>query len=292
MMTKNLFFRAFRKLHVLPYLNATKCISFDKSSFNIPVLNELGYPNLFLAPNWLYWLIRELIPADGAGFIDVGANIGQTLLAVKATGHQIQYIGFEPSVSCGYYLKTLIEANGFSDCRVYNFALSDSLKEAFLETNGKADPTGSMVTDLRPDFFTQRESVLALDYDRLSISTTIRCIKIDVEGGELETLMGMQNLIARDRPFIICEILDSFSSDVLNFTQQRANRVCELLQKHSYSIIQLVQTKQADRIVGFHEIDTVSIKQWTNESAQRNDYVFYPTEARDAMVAVLTKICL
>ena len=291
MTTQHLAFRLLRKLNILTYLNVAKPISFAGRVVTIPVLNGLGYPNLFLKPNWLSPLINHLFTTDGEGFIDVGANIGQTLIAVKTASRSICYLGFEPSVSCCYYLKNLILANGYADCRVYNVALSDTLKETVLETNGEADPTGSIVTALRPAFFSRRESVFSIDHDRLPTDQKITCVKIDVEGGELETLLGMQTLIARDRPYILCEILDSFSADVLTFTQQRANRVGKLLRQHGYGIIQLVQNEATDRIVSFNEIDTVRIEQWRKKSLEFNDYIFYPQEKRQYVVDLLTQLC-
>ena len=291
MTSKNILFRVFRKLNVLQYINATKRISFGNSILSIPVINELGYANLFIKPNWIYALVNELISVDGAGFVDVGANIGQTLMSVKAIDRPIKYIGFEPNVACCYYLKSLIDANGFTDCKVYNLALSNAMKVAFLETNVKADPTGSVVTDLRPSFYSRRESVFALEYDRLLIDTTVQCVKIDVEGGELEALTGMRNLISRNRPYIICEILDSFSDNVLSLTQQRAEQVCVFLKEQDYSIIQLVQNDKATRIVSFNEIDLIKIKQWDNDSLKFNDYIFFPTKSHKFIKEILKKIC-
>ncbi len=291
MTTQHLAFRILRKLNVLPYLNVAETISFAGQTVTVPVLNGLGYPNLFLKPNWLYPLINYLFTTDGEGFVDVGANIGQTLIAVKAANRSVQYVGFEPSVSCCYYLKNLIQANSFADCRVYNLALSDTLKETVLETNGEADPTGSIVTAQRPAFFSRRESVFSIDHDQLTTDQKITCIKIDVEGGELEALLGMQALIVRDRPYILCEILDSFSDDVLAFTQQRANRVGELLRQHGYGFIQFVQNEETDRIVSFNEINTVRIEQWRKESLRLNDYIFYPQEQRQYVVDLLMQLC-
>lgn len=289
--TRHIGFRLLRKVNLLRYLNVSRSIGFAGRNVIIPVINGLGYPNLFLKPNWLYSLINHFFTTAGEGFVDVGANIGQTLVAVKAANQSIQYMGFEPSVSCCYYLKNLIQANGFVDCRVHNVALSDTLKQTILETNGEADPTGSIVTALRPAFFSRRESVFSIDHDRLPTEHKITCVKIDVEGGELETLLGMQILIARDRPYILCEILDSYSADVLAFTQRRADRVGELLRQHRYNIIQLAQNEATDQIVSFNEIDTIRIEQWRKESLQLNDYIFYPQERWQYVINLLTQLC-
>nr|WP_295923777.1 FkbM family methyltransferase [uncultured Dyadobacter sp.] len=290
MNTENLQFRILRKFRILNYINLHKRLYFAKRQVSVPVIGGLGYPNIFLKPNWLTGLVAGLFTSDDQVFIDVGANIGQTLISVKSIEKDIEYIGFEPDASCCHYLKKLIQVNGFENCHVYNFALSDRLKEDFLETNGEADPTGSLVHGLRPNFFVQRRSVFSQAYDSLSLNKNVSCVKIDVEGGELEVLSGMQKLITENQPYIICEILDSFSDDVLAFTQERADRVCDILQGNDYSIIQLVQNETTDRIVSFREISRVTVKQWTSESLLWNDYIFFPASKRDEVVAVLKKL--
>ena len=42
------------------------------------------------------------------GFIDVGVNVGQTLLKLKSISSEINYLGFEPNPNCVNYLKNLI----------------------------------------------------------------------------------------------------------------------------------------------------------------------------------------
>lgn len=290
MTTENLEFRILRKFRILNYINLHKRIYFAKRQVRIPVIGGLGYPNIFLKPNWLTGVVEALFSTDDQVFIDVGANIGQTLISVKSIDNDIQYIGFEPDASCCHYLKKLIQVNGFENCHVYNFALSDRLKEDFLETNGEADPTGSLVNGLRPNFFLQRRSVFSQAYDSLRLNKNVSCIKIDVEGGELEVLLGMQRLISENQPYIICEILDSFSDDVFAFTQERADQVCNILQRNNYSMIQLVQNETTDRIVSFREISRIIVKQWTSESLLLNDYIFFPAPKREELVAVLKKL--
>ena len=145
MVPENLEFKIFKKLRLLNFINVSKRISYAHHEVNIPVIGGIGYPNLYLKPNWLYLLINEFFVADKQTFIDVGANIGQTLISVKTAEKQINYIGFEPAVSCCYYLKELTRANNFQHCHIYNFALSDQLGQLFLERNNEADPTASIV---------------------------------------------------------------------------------------------------------------------------------------------------
>ncbi len=290
MIPENLEFRILKKIRLLNLFNVSKKILYGRHKINIPIVGGLGYPNLYLKPNWLYLLVNELFVSDGLTFVDVGANIGQTLLSVKTAEKQINYIGFEPAVSCCYYLKELIRANDFQNCHIYNFALSNKLEQIFLERNNDADPTASIVEELRPEFFRLRDSIIAFNLDVLELDDSINCIKIDIEGAELEALKGMEKLIRKNRPFIICEILDSFSDEVFEFTQKRAFEVCSFLKALDYSIIQLVQDETTERIISFHQIDTINLIQWNKKSLQLNDYIFFPSIKTEMIVDILAKM--
>jgi FkbM family methyltransferase len=290
MIPENLEFKILKKLRLLNIFNVSKKILYARHKINIPVLGGLGYPNLYLKPNWLYLLVNELFVSDGLTFVDVGANIGQTLLSVKTAKNQINYIGFEPAISCCYYLKELIRVNDFQDCHIYNFALSNKLGQIFLERNNDADPTASIVEKLRPEFFTLKDSVISLNLDVLALDESINCVKIDIEGAELEALLGMENLIRKNRPYIICEVLDSFSDEVFEFTQKRAFEVCSFLKALDYSIIQLVQDETTERIISFHKIDTITLIQWNKKSLQLNDYIFFPSIKTEMMTDIFTKL--
>ena len=283
-------FRLLRKTGALPYLNLAKRIRYGKTIIRIPVVNSLGYSNLYLKPTWLTPLLDELYKSTG-GLIDVGANVGQTLIAVKSSRCSIQYVGFEPDVQCCFYIKKLILANKFTSCYVFSVALTNAIHTAVLEANVGVDPTASLVKGLRPGFFSQQESVFALDYDSLPLNQSIKCIKIDVEGGELETLLGMKQLIGRERPVILCEVLDSFSDEVFQFTQGRTDEVCTFLNGLDYAVIQLIQNEATNQILSFVEVDWIRLRQWTEKSPRYNDYVFCPLEKRAFIVDVLDKLC-
>ena len=77
------------------------------ADFKIPIFATTDFTNVFYVPNWKTDLIKRLVlPNDGA-FIDVGANVGQTLLDTLNAHPMVQYIGFEPNPSCVFYLRTL-----------------------------------------------------------------------------------------------------------------------------------------------------------------------------------------
>ena len=84
---------------------------------------------------------------------------------------------------------------------------------------------------------TMKESVFGIDYDRYYGDEKITFVKIDVEGAEYEVLKGMEQSLSKHRPAIACEILDSYSDEVLGFTMERATAVCTLMKSLDYIIL-------------------------------------------------------
>ena len=212
------------------------------------------------------------------------------MLRVKSISPNSNYIGFEPNSTCTSYSQQLIKLNNFSHCIIYNCALSNRVQNLVLEKTLVDDCRASVVSSLRPDYFNEVEYVLALDYQSYFIDKNISFVKIDVEGGEYEVLVGMKSAIEKYQPVITCEVLDSHNQEVLEFTQQRATLVSEFLSSINYRIIQL-QTNNS-RIVSFKQIDSINIKQWTPASYGLNDYLFYPLKSEDIILTNLNELIL
>jgi hypothetical protein len=56
----------------------------------------------------LLQLYGHVLPTLNGTFFDVGANVGQRLLAVRAVVPDMPYIGFEPNVVCAAYTHRLM----------------------------------------------------------------------------------------------------------------------------------------------------------------------------------------
>jgi hypothetical protein len=89
-----------RKLRILKYLNINGNISLNGKLFKIPILEEIGFSNLFISEPWMIDLLKIILPIEKERFIDVGVNIGQTLLKLRSISDNIDYIGFEPNPVC------------------------------------------------------------------------------------------------------------------------------------------------------------------------------------------------
>ena len=271
--SKTILAKVLKKMGILRVLNVYFDIKINQIKVKIPVLKNIGYPNLFLKPDLFNHIFRDFIGDSKGVFVDVGVNIGQTLLKVKTLHKDLQYIGFEPNEVCANYAQKLIHANCFKNCEIRQMALVDQPRILELSTNEASDAAGSIISGLRPNYFRQKTQIQGVNFDSLGIDKPISFVKIDVEGAELEVLIGMSEAVAQWHPLILCEVLDSFSDEVLGFTQQRANKLCEWLGNQDYCIIQLQQGKE--NLKSFRQLQTITIKQWTQESYEWNDYLFY-----------------
>ncbi len=284
---KLLVIKVLKKLKILSFINFSVWKVYNRKNICIPFINGMGLENFILKKDWLDTLIRLYVDEKRGAFIDVGANIGQTLIRVKTSLPNINYLGFEPNIACVFYMNSIIALNNFNNCQIQNYALHNKLENLIFEKSSNTDSRASVVESLRPGFFSNKEYVLGLDYQTLFMDFRVSLIKIDVEGAELNVLRGMENIIRKYKPVILCEVLDSHSDEVFNFTQTRATEVSEFITYLDYFIVNF--EKRSDVIVSYKILDTILLKQWTKESKNYNDYIFMPKQNEKQLLELLNK---
>jgi FkbM family methyltransferase len=285
------FVKVLKRLKIIKYFNFYLSKKINGFKVKIPFINGMGISNYIIESDWLDSLIIQFTKNEDHAFIDVGTNIGQTTIRLKTLRPGMKYIGFEPNSACSSYTLQLIKANNFQNCSVYNCALTSSIQTLVLEKTMLDDLRASVVSPLRPGYFKNKENILAIDYDSIFNNQRISFIKIDVEGAELEVILGMKQSIANYQPLIVCEVLDCHHSSTFDYTQSRATELSRLLSSMNYSIIRFGTTREKHKITFFEKIDNIKIEQWTPKSLDLNDYLFYPTIKEQEVLAVLLKIC-
>jgi len=273
-----------KKLKLLKFFNFNLSRKYNSIKVKIPFLFGMGTENILINSDWLDTFFKIEDIREGA-VIDVGVNIGQTLIKIKTKYPDINYIGFEPNLYCCFYSNNLLEKNNWSNCYIMPYALTDENKLLTFEKTSVSDARASVIKNLRPDFFKIKQTVQGIKYDTIHRDIKISFVKIDVEGGELETIKGMLDSLRKYRPYIVCEVLDSHNAEVLGFTKSRANELKNIVITLSYSIIKLYTDNK--KIIQFEEITDFKIKQWTNESLNTNDYFFVPNEKKDLVLKFL-----
>lgn len=288
-MIKIYFLKSLKKIKLLYFFNLLFSKKLNHIDVKIPILGGIGFDNMTLKKEWLDLLIEEFAsPQSSKTFVDVGVNVGQTMLRLKTLYPESDYLGFEPNSTCASYVQKLIKINKFKNCTIHNVGLSTKVEIMQLEKDSDTDSRASVVSNLRPNYFSTKESVFVLDYQSFYLDKIVNFIKIDVEGAEYEVLKGMEKAIQKHRPVITCEVLDSHNETVLNFVQNRANQLCAMLESWNYKIIHL-QT-ESSIILNYEKIDVIKLIQWSLKSLALNDYLFYPAEMEKDVIEKLQKI--
>lgn len=199
----------------------------NNHNFLLPRWGSGGYPNLEMSEMWMIDLLKNHIKIKPGTFVDVGTNVGQTLLKVKSI-QEMEYICFEPNPDCVSYLHDLISINNsLKNVKIIPVGVSDeNTLSNFNIYNGPMDSSASIKTHFNSQKAIANRFVALLTIETICKTlpiTSISIIKIDVEGAEIEVLKSFNELIKRDLPDILIEVLP-----VKNSITQRSQKLVEL----------------------------------------------------------------
>jgi FkbM family methyltransferase len=261
--------------------------------FKLPVFAATDFTNVFWVPTWKTDVIKRLVSADEGAFIDVGANVGQTVLDVLSSHPTVQYIGFEPNPACVFYLRMLIKLNEFNNCQLIPVGLSDETRcvPFYLSKDADASDTrATVLRDLRPSRSLYFQYIPCFRFDDLYADIgvkNINFIKIDVEGLELETLIGMRASLQKFRPNILCEVLFTDKDGDLSVSKSRNEKLMGLLSQLEFCVLQLVKTENSPQVVDVKRIEEFSSGYWSLENSDQCDYLFVPKEKEHQVLGSL-----
>jgi len=269
-----LILKIINKLKLLNYFNLLGEISLNDVTFKIPVIKKLGIENIYMSEPWMISLLKKMNLKDGQ-FIDVGVNIGQTLLKLKSVNQEIEYIGFEPNPTCVFYSNELIEANQFKNTVIIPTGIADKngvLKLNFYSEN-ISDSSASIIENFRPDQEVKSSQYIPVNTvenisDSISLKN-VKAIKIDVEGAEMEVLESFKKLISKNQPVILIEILPVYTSEN-TFRLDRQEKIESLLSELDYLIYRV--NKKNEIFESLQHIDSIGI----HDNLDECEYVFMP----------------
>ena len=175
----------------------------------VPILRGLGIAHLAEHEPWLTPLLRTLLSHRSGAFVDVGVNIGQTLMKVLKCDPTREYYGFEPNPVCYDYVRRLKEISNLEHVYLVPVGLSDRTHLGQLFGNSLTDPGATTTRGFRGTEKDENGQLVPLckGEDLLPGLLDVAVVKIDVEGGELEVIRGLYETLRRCRPFVLCEVL-------------------------------------------------------------------------------------
>lgn len=275
---KEMLKKLIKKTGLLNYINFTKIIKINNQKIKIPVILGLSFN---LTENWMISLLSNLLRDNKGTFIDIGVNLGKTLIKVKGIESTRKYIGFEPNPNCIFYVKELINKNKFTDCTIIPVGLftEDNVLSLECINDSEVDSAASLVKNFRsnskiyhkilvPVFSFQTINKI-LNIDKIGI------IKIDVEGSELEVVKTLYSILNNKRPIVLLEILPIYSSKNI-FRKERQEELEKNFEEldYNYSFFR-VEKSDKSAFIGLREIKTIGIHSNLNEC----DYVVVPNES-------------
>ncbi|MBP7997643.1 MAG: FkbM family methyltransferase [Chloroflexi bacterium] len=265
-----------RRIGLFKFINFIWFIKIGGTRFKIPVIQEMGLGNFTVTEPWMMDLIQDLYKKKTGAFIDIGANIGQTLLKLKSVAPEVDYVGFEPNPACVYYLRELFKANHFKRSIVIPTGLfnADRLMELLFFGLSEVNSGASIIMDFRPtNKVYERQHVPVFRFDEVHKTLPIEqiaIIKIDVEGAEMEVLQGLQKTLMEQRPFLIMEILPAYNDQ--NFQRlERQRQIEQFAKEANYSIFRILKTDK-ERLLGLEDLEIIGI----HSDLRKCDYVFIP----------------
>jgi FkbM family methyltransferase len=180
----------------------------------------------------------------GSTFLDIGANIGYFSLLAAVTGGA-RVVSFEPQRTVADLLQQSVAHNRIGDsARVERRALSNA--PATMRMTSCPGNTGHSRLADNDDKGAQPYPVPVAALDEWLAGNPVGPVsvcKIDTEGAELRVLQGMPQLLDRDGPAIVIEIIDDFLAKFGG----SGSMLLELLESHGYRDVSGRYTFRGDR---------------------------------------------
>jgi FkbM family methyltransferase len=273
-MLRQVLKKLIRKVGLLNYITFSEIIKINDQNIKIPVIVGLSCD---LTETWMISLLKHLLKEKEGAFLDVGINLGQTLIKVKGVEPKRKFIGFEPNPTCVFYVKELIKKNQFEDCTIFPVGLFTEDSVMLLEciNDTEVDSAGSLIKNFRsgrviyhkipvPVFRFQSITSL-LNVDKIGI------VKIDVEGVELEVVKSLYQLFNVHRAIILLEILPVYSNEN-TMREERQEELERIFDELNYSLFRV--DKSRNTFIGLKKIENIGIHSDLNQC----DYVVIPNE--------------
>ena len=279
---------------LLPF-NLALPSSINGQRFRVPILRGIGASNLRITELWMVDALSRLISlAPGTSFMDIGVNLGQTLLKLKSIDRNSAYLGFEPNPFCVHYVQELIRVNGLPNCELIPSGLADKSGLVAFIADSEADTAGSIIGDLRPGKVqVRRQHIPVFVFDEIAeglVPANLAVVKIDVEGAELEVLTGMKQFLRERRPWVTCEVLHAHTEAQLPMLHERNLQLMQLLAEVGYAPFRLLKDATQTRLVGLESIEAFGEGVWNpNTSPAFCDYLLVPSEAVDRTLQAFSR---
>lgn len=163
------------------------------------------YPAVY-EPETHAFITRHTAPGTVA--IDAGAHIGLfTVTMARAVGPQGRVLSFEPTETNARVLERTVGLNGLAgvvSCRREALAAERGFAEFYVDEHESSN--ANSLVQRAGAVGAVRVPTVSVDDVAAEHEEPVSCMKIDVEGTELDVLRGAERTLARDAPALALDI--------------------------------------------------------------------------------------
>lgn len=274
MKLKQTFKNLLEKTGLLDRVVFSKTIKIKDRKIKIPVVLGLSCE---LTETWMISLLSNILKQKEGAFLDIGVNLGQTLIKVKGLELKREYIGFEPNPTCVFYTKELIKDNKFENCTILPVGLftEDNVLSLECINNTEVDSAASLIKNLRHSVIQHRIPVPVFRFQTIANILNIDkigIVKIDVEGAELEVVKSLYSVLNDYRPILILEVLPVYSNEK-KMRKERQEELEQIFCNLNYLFFR-VDKSANNAYIGLKKITEIGIHSDLNQC----DYLVIPNE--------------
>lgn len=190
-------------------------------------------------------------------FIDIGANIGQHSLYASYFCRHVY--AFEPIGKLYNQCVESVFKNDILNVSTYNYGLGNETKDLPIYSNGSSMAASSIYATKNKKFI---QNIRIRRFDDIYRAIGIEkadMIKIDVEGYELEVLLGAREFIAMFKPLILTELSPYFYR---RLDESISNKILDFLIGMGYELYDLIE--HTNRKVRVYTLEDINNKDQTN----------------------------
>jgi FkbM family methyltransferase len=194
-----------------------------------------------------------------------------TLTFANLVGNSGTIFSFEPEPDNFRMLKQNIELNNFNNTSAYNLAVSDSEKMLSLylsnDSNSGTHSTIFNKTSVSENYI-EVKAISLDDFVKKNNLNKIDLIKIDVEGAEIDVVNGMDNILKKNKPILIIELVSGLQTNRNLSTKDFKHMMSEKYDYNPYMInnngeivkVAIEYEHLSDNVVFIHSEDKLNNK--------------------------------
>ena len=239
----------------------------DVATLGRGISREIGGTKIKFPARWSRWYVKDYEPETfeflrenvkpGATVLDLGAHMGLfSVVMSQLVGKQGRVYSFEPTPSTRSVLKEVVKINGCShNVQVRSEAVSREKGTFFFYDTGDLVSNANSLVQTARSAGKIEVNAISLDEFAAEQKEKINCLKIDVEGAELDLLEGAKKVFTEMRPVALL----SLHPASIKANNQSLESIWDILESYKMRMIYEGKPATKESFCGHDELFDVNL---------------------------------